>query len=48
MHLEPMLATLVPKPFHEAGWVYEEEYDGDRLLAHKHGGAVRLLSRAAD
>jgi ATP-dependent DNA ligase len=28
-----MLATLVPKPFDKPGWVYEEKYDGDRILA---------------
>ncbi len=40
-----MLATLVPKPFHKPGWVYEEKYDGVRLLAYKEDGRVRLLSR---
>ena len=32
-----MLATLVPEPFYKPGWVYEEKYDGDRLLAYKEG-----------
>src|ERR1051326_649204 len=40
-----MLATLVAKPFHEPGWVYEEKYDGYRLLAYKEGKRVTLLSR---
>ena len=40
-----MLATLVAKPFHEPGWVYEEKYDGYRLLAYKEGSSVTLLSR---
>ena len=40
-----MLATLVSEPFHRPGWVYEEKYDGDRILTYKEGGAVRLLSR---
>jgi len=40
-----MLATLVPKPFDRAGWVYEEKYDGDRILAYKEGAHVVLLSR---
>ena len=31
----PMLATLVPSPFHNPGWVYGEKYDGRRLLAYK-------------
>jgi bifunctional non-homologous end joining protein LigD len=45
--VRPMLATLVPKPFHRAGWVYEEKYDGERILAYKEGANVRLLSRNA-
>ncbi len=40
-----MLATLVPEPFDKPGWVYEEKYDGDRILAYKEEGRVRLLSR---
>jgi bifunctional non-homologous end joining protein LigD len=40
-----MLATLVAKPFDRPGWVFEEKYDGDRILAYKEGDRVRLLSR---
>jgi bifunctional non-homologous end joining protein LigD len=40
-----MLATLVDKPFDKPGWVYEEKYDGYRLLAYKEGKRVRLISR---
>ena len=40
-----MLATLVPEPFHKSGWVYEEKYDGDRILAYKEGARVHLFSR---
>jgi len=40
-----MLATLVPKPLDKQGWVYEEKYDGVRILAYKEEGRVRLLSR---
>jgi bifunctional non-homologous end joining protein LigD len=40
-----MLATLVSSPFHKAGWVYEEKYDGVRLLAYKEGNRIQLLSR---
>jgi bifunctional non-homologous end joining protein LigD len=40
-----MLATLVDEPFHEPGWVYEEKYDGIRILAAKHGATVRLTTR---
>lgn len=45
--VRPMLATLVKEPFHRPGWVYEEKYDGDRILAYKDGDSVRLLSRNA-
>ena len=41
----PMLATLVDKPFHQPGWVYEEKYDGFRFLAYKEGRHVTLLTR---
>lgn len=40
-----MLATRVPEPVHRPGWVYEEKYDGYRLLAYKEGERVTLLSR---
>jgi bifunctional non-homologous end joining protein LigD len=40
-----MLATLVAEAFDKPGWVFEEKYDGDRILAYKEGNRVRLLSR---
>jgi bifunctional non-homologous end joining protein LigD len=40
-----MHPTLVPRPFHREGWVYEEKYDGWRLVVHKADGQVRLVSR---
>jgi bifunctional non-homologous end joining protein LigD len=40
-----MLATLVANPFHRDHWVYEEKYDGVRMLAYKEGAKVTLLSR---
>jgi bifunctional non-homologous end joining protein LigD len=40
-----MHATELPKPFHRDGWVYEEKYDGWRIVAEKVGNQVRLTSR---
>ena len=40
-----MLATLVPRPFHKPNWVYEEKYDGIRILAHKEGNKLSLRTR---
>ena len=40
-----MRATQVARPFHTKGWVYEEKYDGWRMLAVKEAGGVRLISR---
>jgi bifunctional non-homologous end joining protein LigD len=40
-----MLATLVEAPFHAPGWVYEEKYDGIRILAAKNGARVQLVTR---
>src|SRR5262249_5048015 len=41
----PMTPTLVAKPFHRDGWIYEEKVDGYRMLAYKEGARVRLVSR---
>jgi bifunctional non-homologous end joining protein LigD len=43
--VHPMLATLVAEPVNRPGWVYEEKYDGDRIVAYKEGDRVRLWSR---
>ncbi len=40
-----MHPTLVATPFHREGWVYEEKYDGWRVVAYKDAQAVRLISR---
>jgi len=40
-----MQPTLVHRTFHREGWVYEEKVDGRRMVAHKDGAAVKLVSR---
>src|ERR1700753_1182771 len=45
--IAPMLATLVDAPFDKSNWVYEEKYDGVRMLAYKEGSKVYLTSRNA-
>jgi len=42
-----MLATLVAEPFIRQNWIFEEKYDGVRILAYKEGAKVRLISRNA-
>jgi bifunctional non-homologous end joining protein LigD len=43
--VQPMLATLAREPLHRPGWVYEEKYDGYRIVAYKEGRQVRMFSR---
>ena len=43
--LQPMLATLTDSPFDDAGWVFEDKYDGFRMVAKIDGGKVTLYSR---
>ena len=31
--LQPMLATLTDAPFDDEGWVFEDKYDGFRMVA---------------
>jgi bifunctional non-homologous end joining protein LigD len=45
--IAPMLATLVDSPFRRANWIFEEKYDGVRMLAYKEGAKVSLMSRNA-
>jgi bifunctional non-homologous end joining protein LigD len=40
-----MQPTLVSRPFRREGLVYEEKVDGYRMVAHKDGAAVKLVSR---
>jgi len=43
--LEPMAATLTRERNGGPEWVFERKLDGIRILAFKHAGVVRLLSR---
>lgn len=43
--LQPMLATLVDKPFDEEGWQYEIKWDGYRTVAYCNKGKIELRSR---
>src|ERR1700710_715468 len=43
--LRPMLATLTDAPFDDSGWVFEDKYDGFRMVAKTEGGKVTLYSR---
>jgi bifunctional non-homologous end joining protein LigD len=43
--LQPMLATLADAPFDEKGWLFEDKYDGFRMVAKINGGKVTLDGR---
>jgi bifunctional non-homologous end joining protein LigD len=43
--LQPMLATLTNAPFDDAEWVFEDKYDGFRMVAKIASGKVTLYSR---
>ena len=43
--IEPMLATLVRKPFDDPDWLFEVKWDGYRALAEIRGRDVALYSR---
>jgi len=43
-----MLATLVRDPFDRRGWVYEEKYDGIRILAYKRSTRSSIACIAAE
>jgi bifunctional non-homologous end joining protein LigD len=42
---EPMLATLIDKPFSDPEWLFELKWDGMRLLSCVRDGACELRSR---
>jgi bifunctional non-homologous end joining protein LigD len=41
----PMAATLTQERFSGADWVFEQKFDGIRLLAYKRGDDVQMFSR---
>src|SRR5262245_56003237 len=43
--LQPMLATLTDAPFDDKGWIFEDKYDGFRMIAKVEAGNVTLYSR---
>jgi bifunctional non-homologous end joining protein LigD len=44
-HLQPMLATLTDAPFDDKDWIFEDKYDGFRMIVTIEGGEVTLYSR---
>ena len=43
--MAPMLAKLTHDHFSDSNWIFERKLDGERCLAFKRDGKVRLLSR---
>ena len=43
--LQPMLAMLTDAPFDDKSWIFEDKYDGFRMVAVTKGGKVTLYSR---
>src|SRR6516162_1990279 len=43
--LDPELATLTQDRFSDPGWIFERKLDGERCLAFRSGGQVRLMTR---
>jgi len=43
--LQPMLATLTDAPFDDKAWIFEDKYDGFRMVATIEEGEVTLYSR---
>jgi bifunctional non-homologous end joining protein LigD len=46
--VQPMLCTLIDKPFSDADWLFEIKWDGYRAIASKKGQARELYSRAGN
>jgi ATP-dependent DNA ligase len=45
---EPCLPRPAKQPPAGPGWIHEIKHDGFRILAHRSGGRVRLLTRAGN
>jgi len=45
LRLQPMLATLTDAPFDDPDWVFEDKFDGFRMVAEIRRGRVALYSR---
>ena len=45
--ITPMAPTLIAQPFHRAGWVYEEKYDGWRVVAYKNATGLGAVGKSA-
>ncbi len=43
--LDPQLATLTRDRFSDPAWIFERKLDGERCLAFRSGGQVRLMTR---
>ena len=43
--LQPMLAALTGRRFDDPGWIFEDKYDGFRMVAKIESGKVTLYSR---
>jgi bifunctional non-homologous end joining protein LigD len=43
--MQPMLATLTDSPFDDPNWVFEDKFDGFRMVSEIRGGRVVLYSR---
>ncbi len=43
--VDPALATLTHDRFSDPGWIFEPKFDGERCLAFRDGGGVRLMTR---
>ena len=43
--INPMLATLTYRRFSDPNWLFELKFDGERCLAFRNGGNVKLFSR---